>query len=133
MICLRCKKDKNKDEFDFDPAVNRLSTYCRPCVWEQRNELKYFCATCGERKHVDKFPNDIIESSIDGNCCMKCIARKKKNDREKKKRAKKVDRVCVTCGVRKPITKFKINAKTKDGLHPVCNACLEIRRTKNAR
>jgi len=132
MICLRCKKDKNKDEFDFDPAVNRLSTYCRLCVWEQRNELKYFCATCGERKHVDKFHEDAeVRGGVSR--CMKCTAKKKKNEREKKKRAEYIDRVCVTCGIRKLYAEFKINAKTKDGLHPVCNACLELRRTKNVR
>ena len=138
MICLRCKKDKNKDEFDFDPAVNRLSTYCRLCVWEQRNELKYFCVICGERKHYSKFHfhrNDEKGSGCDATC-MKCTAKKKKSDREKKKRVKdklKYGRCCNTCGYRQPLTEFKKNKKTKDGLHSTCNTCLEHKGTKNAR
>jgi len=135
MICLRCKKNKSKDEFDFDPAVNRLSTYCRLCNWELDRELTRTCNTCGERKHYSKFHESEETSSGCSICCMKCTAKKKKNDRAKRRLAEENEKYrskcCTVCGCQKLNVEFETNKMIKGGLHSTCNACLKLRGTNH--
>jgi len=131
-VCTKCGAEKDMSEF---PAAKRnkdgLSSWCKSCASKYSKSKNYpritegtkICSKCGAEKDIGEFPSAKRNKGGLHEKCRACCAEYNEEKKERSVLVTEGTKICVTCGIEKPVEEFWKLSRSLDGRHYECIEC----------